>query len=703
MMYHLSCIFLLFLTFLIILNIFLFLKLYSVNVLNKSIFVNSKNRFFKKTSKRLSDAKPNEYMMISIDIDNLKTISTLYGYNTSIKIINLLTKLIKENRHKDTLFYKSNSNIFLILCKTHYSISTKNKTCSKLIVLTECINKLVADKLSISFSQGIYIISNPAESLEHIIEYANEARLSGKQIYGTTTLFYTQKQKQKRDNEHEIISTMETAIKNNEFYIVIQPKYNLESKKIVGGEALVRWKKHDGFIINPDQFIPIFEENGFITKLDYYVLECVCRFLQANTNCPRISINISPNTAMLPNIANKYLCLLQKYGITTNQVELELTETSLDCITGQLQDSLLEFKNFGFKISIDDFGKSGSSLFRIRTLDIDAIKLDKEFIVDNWSSKKGLLILKSIIVMASTLQLTILAEGIETVEQLNILSRLGCDEGQGYFFSKPLELNEFLSTLRDNEHIKHNIDTMPIGTLINYVSDYENLPYGIMICKNDPYSTIIRANDAAYKILGYTKQEMLKIHQNRFVYLILDNLYDEVQKKLMVSSVIDMEFRIRKKNGELIWIHDIAKYDKINDVFFITFMNNTLSTPNTFEHMSLSTYRAHKAMLYYGFDDLNDVIYMIDPHNFNIIYMNKKAIEIYGNLDESTWKQLKCHQLIHGTNSPCRFCANKDLHTDTYYELEYYSITLNKRFSSRNRLVSVDGNLIKLSIAKEIL
>ena len=203
-------------------------------------------------------------------------------------------------------------------------------------------------------------------------------------------------------------------------------------------------------MLYPNQFIPIFENNGFIEKLDFYVFEQVCKFIkQHNTQCeiPKISVNLSCVTLLNEFMEKNITEIQNKYGVLSSQIEFEITESAFVTQFDRVIAKVAYFKQLGFTVSIDDFGSGLSSFNRLRDVSVDVLKIDKGCI-DHCDSDKGTVILQSIIEMAKRLELQTIAEGVETAETFELLKSLGCDEIQGYYFSKPIATSAFLSLLK---------------------------------------------------------------------------------------------------------------------------------------------------------------------------------------------------------------------------------------------------------------
>lgn len=241
-------------------------------------------------------------------------------------------------------------------------------------------------------------------------------------------------------------SELINSIKNNEFIIFLQPKFDTITEKIVGAEALVR-KIKNGKIIMPDEFIPQYEKTGVITKLDTYVLEEVCQLQKKwrTLNLPLlpISINESRHHLKNKNHIQELQEIISRYDADANLIELEMTETTV------VEDILLakhaaeSVKKLGFIVSMDDFGTGYSAFNILKDIEIDILKIDKEFFNNLENNQRAQIIIETIVQMCKKLNIKTVAEGIETKEQLNFLKKIGCDIIQGYYFSKPITIPEF--------------------------------------------------------------------------------------------------------------------------------------------------------------------------------------------------------------------------------------------------------------------
>lgn len=268
--------------------------------------------------------------------------------------------------------------------------------------------------------------------------------------------FYNSKMHDQMIRKVEIENNMESALLNNEFTFYLQPKYAPNGQVMLGAEALVRWLEPSGNLIMPGEFIPIFEQNGFILKMDEYIFESVCKFLYQRIieNLPNvpISINISRLHLYQDDFIERYSKIKNKYSLPDKLVELEITENILLDNIERIRNIIIELQNNGFTCSIDDFGSGYSSLNSLKDLPFEVIKLDRLFLINSYDIQRSQEIIKAIVEMAKTINIKTVAEGVETPSQLEFLKMIDCDMIQGYIFSKPRPIKEFEQLLINQEN-----------------------------------------------------------------------------------------------------------------------------------------------------------------------------------------------------------------------------------------------------------
>ena len=285
---------------------------------------------------------------------------------------------------------------------------------------------------------------------------ANLARSTIKGDYRKRYAYYDEPMRAAIIAEQEILNDMEAALESGAFVLYLQPIYSLNFEKPVSAEALVRWQHPEKGLIEPGKFITLFEHNRFITNLDHYMWEMTCRYLadrrkRGLANIP-ISVNVSRINLFQPDLADELLRLLKKYDLPTSLLRLEITETAYMDNPEQLITASDNLRRAGFKIMVDDFGSGYSSLHMLKDIPLDILKLDMRFLTDIEPSSRGAAILLGVIRIAQNLGMVTVAEGVESMFQLEFLRAAGCDNIQGFYYAKPIPIDEFEAFL-DNSPI----------------------------------------------------------------------------------------------------------------------------------------------------------------------------------------------------------------------------------------------------------
>jgi EAL domain-containing protein (putative c-di-GMP-specific phosphodiesterase class I) len=259
--------------------------------------------------------------------------------------------------------------------------------------------------------------------------------------------FYDEQYREDMIKANEIEHDMNSALENQDFKMYLQPKYRLDDYELCGAEVLCRWVHPKKGIIAPNDFIPLFEKNGFIIKLDEYMWEQACKALRGwideGRNPVPLSVNISRYHIGRNDIAGILTGLMEKYELKPDLLHLEITESLFLDKPETLNRELVKLQNIGFTLEVDDFGSGFSSLNLIRNISVDTIKIDKDFLDNEIASEKGKIVVNHTIDMAKDLKLQVIAEGVETKEHVDFLKNSHCDIAQGYYFAKPMPLEEF--------------------------------------------------------------------------------------------------------------------------------------------------------------------------------------------------------------------------------------------------------------------
>lgn len=392
--------------------------------------------------------------VIKLDIDGFKYINNTVGNELGDELlIQFSNRILKQLTEKD-LLARSGGDEFIILIDKVESISSL-----KMIVhqIRECINEpfnINEFKFFITASLGIGIYSENGTTSLELLRNANlalqHAKKEGKNNYHTLS----KSSSIQSYKNYSIGRDIKKAVENREMMLYLQPRVEANSHQIIGAEALIRWNHPEWGLISPHEFISTAEENGLITEIDTWVFTEICQQIKNWKNkgiqVVPISINFSAIHFMKPDWPSKVASIIDKAGILPSDIEFEVTESIILRNTEMVRNSILKLKELGIKIALDDFGKGYSSLSYLTQFPFDVIKIDKTFIQNMHNSNRDLHLIKSIIYMARGLKLRVVAEGVETSQQLKMLQQEQCHEIQGYLFSQPKPIHEFEILLQDN-------------------------------------------------------------------------------------------------------------------------------------------------------------------------------------------------------------------------------------------------------------
>lgn len=403
------------------------------------------NRFRRNVNNLLRSSQK-EIAFIQFDISRFKIINDLYGEKFGDEVLDFIINQLAQACNQEQFFVNLRSDVFMIV--TEYG---KEEELAGLIEdLESRINYYKEVKLQVSY--GIYTVEDRGMELRQMQDRASMARKAAKDSLITNIVFYKEQFKESLYNRKFIEENVEAAITERQFMMYLQPKYSITQNKIIGAEALVRWKNPERGMIYPDQFIPIIEENGFIRKVDYYIWEEACRFIRKCEKenlkpCP-ISVNVSRVHLRDDECIRILSDMIVRNNIPQNMLELEITESADN---QQVSRKALQLKEEGFTLLMDDFGSGYSSLNILLETPFDVIKLDKKFMENMMISGKGRLILEHVVAMVKKLDIGLLAEGVETKEQIEMLHSFGCDQVQGYYYAKPMPEEEFFALFREQQ------------------------------------------------------------------------------------------------------------------------------------------------------------------------------------------------------------------------------------------------------------
>ncbi len=473
--------------------------------------------FCKKVSEILKNDRDTEYAIVYSDMENFKLLKDLFGENTGDSILVYMAKVFKHFVAKDELCGRMEADHFVLFIRYHKDTIKEN---------LESIVKVINDfpvNMTIRLRFGIYKVDDRSMSVHAMCNRAIFAVDTIKGRYGQYVAFYDEKIYEQQLHEQETLNYMEEAISQKQFKVYFQPKYDLNAEHVAGAEALVRWVHPKKGFMNPAEFIPLFEKNGFITELDKYVWDMTCSYIEKweKLGYPTvpISVNVSRTDIYNPDFIDIIMEIINKHHLKPENIHLEITETAYTDNPRQIINVVKELKLKGFVIEMDDFGSGYSSLNMLNELPIDILKLDMGFVQGNLKMNSNN-ILSFVIGLAKWMDYAVVAEGVETEEQIQMLRNMDCNYVQGYYYAQPMPPDEFEAYM-----LKHNV---------------------------------LDGNDHNYT---YALEEF-RFKKSKGVMLIIDDI--SLNRKILSSAFSDYFEIVEKENGAAAYEYIKENADKID-------------------------------------------------------------------------------------------------------------------------------------------
>ncbi|MBO5266041.1 MAG: EAL domain-containing protein [Ruminiclostridium sp.] len=383
-----------------------------------------------------------KYAMLHLEMRKYRSFCTCFGVNRGQELIEAFYAVLKkEIKNKEVMAHQENSAFGLLLAYTDTA-----QLEARIHQIESALNT-VLPAMKMYFGVGVYLVQPGERDIEQLYNNAMIAcEMLGEESENKIAYFDVEMNNQKIW-ERKVEDDMERALVNKEFQVYLQPKISTSEEVLGGAEALVRWIHPTEGFIPPNRFIPIFEKNGFILKLDDYMLEEIAKvqaeWLAEGRKLVPISVNVSRAHFTREDLAEHICTIVDKYEVPHSVIELELTESAFFDDKKVLLNTVQKLRAAGFQVSMDDFGAGYSSLNSLKELQIDVLKIDADFFRGADVEERGLLIVSEVIDLAKKLDMKIVAEGIESKEQVEFLTEQECDLIQGYFYSKPMPVAEF--------------------------------------------------------------------------------------------------------------------------------------------------------------------------------------------------------------------------------------------------------------------
>ena len=396
-------------------------------------------------------AENSNYALITMNIRQFQYINEILGKAQADQVLKKMAALLRQVMGEKECFCRSNADQFYLLLHS----SQEEQVRARVEAIMEQAGT-IAQELNVSYPVILYAgaamvqeSAPPEELVRDLLHKAEFAQKHAVKKYQNVLAFYDRAMHRKENFQNSIESSMQSALEKQEFQLFLQPKVRLENGQVEGAEALVRWIRPDETLVYPNEFIPAFEKNGFCARLDLYMVDRTCRQLREWMDAGYEPICISVNQSRLLFYQSDYverLCaVMDRYHIPHGYIQLEILEGLAIENIEQMNKTLAQLHEKGFRLSLDDFGSGYSSLNVLAGIQVDEVKFDKDFLLESAPDKKekNKLALKNVVKLAKDLQITTVAEGVEVQQDEEFVHSIGCEYGQGFFYSCPIPPEEF--------------------------------------------------------------------------------------------------------------------------------------------------------------------------------------------------------------------------------------------------------------------
>ena len=576
----------------------------NTNILNSfSYGYNNMQHFYQSVENRLKYDK-REYCLAAINITHFKLFNKWYGRNKGHELLAEISSVLKEVElnYGALTAYAGSYNFLALLPKDREVINGLERE-----LFEVCIEHGKAAVFSPAI--GVYLIEDINIDVEEMHEYAMEALAFTEGNFSKRICYYDKVMSKEEEQEVDFLTDVRSSLNRDEFTIHIQPKVRMKTGKIVGGEALVRWRHPEKRFIYPNEFIPILERTGYICTVDQHVWELVCKTIRAwidkGIEPVPISINVSRIDILSCDVVRMLNYLINQYKIEKKYLKIEITESSYIEDAKIIRNTIEKLHMEGFTLFMDDFGSGYSSLNMLKELSIDIIKLDMNFLnFDNVDYKRGIGILKSVINLVNEISIPIVMEGVETKEQVDYLQGMGVRFAQGYYFYKPMPIEDFEQLLKNPDKVDYDgiygksIDVEVMDKAINKLLEKRNERYyevhisktrgGFIEYFDKDGNNLIRVSPSIPAMYGcQSTEEFMEYVGNSFDGMVHPDDRERVNMEIrtqLISSEWNMdyiEYRIVRKDGEIRYINDygyLTKSDETGEPFFYVFLLDVTDT-----------------------------------------------------------------------------------------------------------------------------
>lgn len=410
--------------------------------------------FFDRAEEYLQQIEPDTHCMMAIDLEHFRLFNKLYGREQGDCLLQKLAELLKgyEQKHGGIVGYLGGDNFCMLVHYEKEALKQLRRDITREV-------KKWSSPVGFLPAFGIYPIVDTAESAATMYDRATIALGHVLGNYSRRSCEYSEDMEEKMEEELRLLTEIQEALEREEFTFYVQPQCDISTGKIVGGESLVRWQHPKKGLISPGMFIPVLERNGCIANLDRYVWKRVCMWLREwmdkGHHPVPLSINVSRVDIFAMDVPAYLSELIQTYNIPPRLLKVEITESAYAESNDKIIRTVKQLQDADFLIMMDDFGSGYSSLNMLKSISVDVLKLDMRFLdINDQEEERGIGILESVVNMARQMSMPIIVEGVETKKQENYLLKMGCRYTQGYYYYKPMPIEEFEELIYD----EHNLD-----------------------------------------------------------------------------------------------------------------------------------------------------------------------------------------------------------------------------------------------------
>lgn len=531
----------------------------------------NKDKFLKKTRIMLDNNRDKKFVFIRFDIDRFQLVNSFFGSSEGDRIIKYLAiglENIAKQRQNFT-YGRIEAEVFA-LCGEYETEEEVYGLIEKHIEIIKSYNR----NFDLVPNFGVYFLDDLTLSPGVMLDRATLAAKECKGNYIDTVGVFKPEMSIRLEKEQEIVNEMVQALQEEQFIVYLQPKYSLETNSPAGAEALVRWMHPKKGMISPGLFIPVFEKNGFIERLDHYVWEVICKYLRKwideGIKPHPISVNISRVDLYNPQIVEFIIGLVDKYNLPHELFQLELTETAYMDNPHIMKQVVSGLKENGFTVMMDDFGSGYSSLSVLKEIEVDVLKIDMRFF-DSTGANDGRSenIIASVVRMAKWLGMPAVAEGVEKAEQVNFLGSVGCEYVQGFYFARPMPIDEYEKLVRENKEktVSKNVDLTGALTMDKLWSSapemeilFSNSAQASAICEFDGNKfTYLRTNNA-YKELFGADGVSEGNPMDYIFYEYKNDVLEAFSNAIKNDEITECQYKRRVQQGNALWVSKKLQY-----------------------------------------------------------------------------------------------------------------------------------------------